>query len=194
MFMISNDIINEIIINKSRFICILKTVYSTSDFNNLLCDIKTKYKDATHYCYAYIIDSNIKCSDDGEPSKTAGSPILNVLESNKLNYIACIVIRYFGGIKLGAGGLVRAYTKSVTSALDKIVIKESIKGYEIVIKFDYNKIKEIDYLLNNCKIIDKKFDDTIKYSFLITENAYENIKSSLNSNVISLDIIKEKFI
>ena len=80
--------------------------------------IKNKYKDATLHCYAYIIDNIKRFSDDNEPGGTAGMPILNVLENNDLNHILCIVVRYFGGIKLGANGLVRAYSGSCNEAID----------------------------------------------------------------------------
>ena len=109
---------NEIIIKNSRFICVFMKINSI-DISNILDKIKEEYPKATHYCYAYVYNDIQRFSDDGEPGGTAGMPILNVLENNNLNYVLCIVIRYFGGIKLGAGGLVRAYTKAVTNALDK---------------------------------------------------------------------------
>ena len=105
---------NTIIIKNSRFICLLYQVNNIEEINKYLDEAKKTYKDATHYCYAYIIDNISKCSDDGEPSNTAGLPMLQVLKHNNLNNVLCIVIRYFGKILLGAGGLVRAYSKSVT--------------------------------------------------------------------------------
>ena len=114
MFTIKEKTVNEIVIQKSRFICVLDKLENKDDLENILKEIKNTYKGATHYCYAYIINSSQKYDDDGEPSGTAGNPILNVLKFNNLNNVVAIVIRYFGGIKLGAGGLVRAYTKSVT--------------------------------------------------------------------------------
>ena len=105
---IQKEITSEIIINKSRFITILTNINDIDKVKEKLEEIKKKYKDATHYCYAYIINNHEKCSDNGEPSGTAGMPILNVLKQNDLTNILCVVIRYFGGIKLGAGGLIRA--------------------------------------------------------------------------------------
>ena len=145
---IKNNTHNEIIIKNSRFICYLYKIKDTSDVLNILENIKQIEKDATHYCYAYIIDNIKKSSDDGEPSGTAGIPILKVLENNNLNNILAIVIRYFGGIKLGANGLIRAYTKSTTNAITKDNITELTKGYNIDIEFGYNQVKDIDYLLN----------------------------------------------
>ena len=114
---IKNNTQNEIIIKNSKFICYQYKVKDLDEIYNILNNIKEEHKDATHHCYAYILDNIKKSSDDGEPSRTAGFPILKVLENNNLNNILAIVIRYFGGIKLGAGGLVRAYTKSVTNTL-----------------------------------------------------------------------------
>ena len=107
-------------------------------------------------------------------------PILNVLESNDLNHILCIVVRYFGGIKLGAGGLVRAYTKSVTEALNNTLIKELINGFKLTIEFDYDDTKKIDNLLKNCNIINKEFNDKVKYIIELSEDEYELIKDNLN--------------
>ena len=105
---IKKAIRNEIIIQKSRFITLLYSIQSKDEVLALLQSSKNEYRNATHYCYAYIIDNIAYCSDDGEPSKTAGMPMLNVLQGNHLDHILAITIRYFGGIKLGAGGLVRA--------------------------------------------------------------------------------------
>ena len=183
---IKNDVNNTYIINKSKFICYLYKVDNIDEINTYLDEIKNKYKDATHHCYAYIVDNIKRFSDDNEPGGTAGMPILNVLENNLLNHILCIVVRYFGGIKLGAGGLVRAYTKSVTETLLNTEIKDLIKGYKITIEFDYNDTKKIDNLLKECEIINKTFDDKITYTFLIEENKYELIND--------LNIIKKESI
>ena len=187
---IKNNANNEIIIKNSRFICYLYKIKDTDNINIYLNDIKEKHKDATHYCYAYILDNIKKSSDDGEPSGTAGVPILKVLENNNLNNILAIVIRYFGGIKLGAGGLVRAYTKSVTNTLSNDNLVNLIKGYNIDIEFDYNKIKEIDYLLKDITINNKTFDTTIKYNIDIPTNFLVTIKI----NNISYTITKEIYI
>lgn len=176
----------EIIINKSRFICISYIINSISDVDVFLNEAKEKYEGATHYCYAYIIDSYKKCSDDKEPSGTAGLPILNVLEKNELNNILVIVVRYFGGIKLGAGGLVRAYTNSVVECL-KDNIKDIKKGIKLEIKFGYDKVKIIDNYFKD-KIIDKYFDEYIMYIVKISYDEYELIKDKLiNLNVKVLE-------
>ena len=114
---IKENMTNDIIIKNSRFITKLVKVNNIDDIDKALNDLKEEYRGATHYCYAYIIGNIKRFNDDGEPGGTAGMPILNVLEKNNLNNILCVVIRYFGGIKLGAGGLVRAYSNSISNAL-----------------------------------------------------------------------------
>ena len=102
---IKNNLSNEIIIKNSRFICLLIKI-NNIDISDILNNIKLSYPKATHYCYGFIYNNYKKSSDDGEPTGTAGNSILFVLEKNNLNNILCVVIRYFGGIKLGAGGLI----------------------------------------------------------------------------------------
>ena len=179
---IKNNVNNMIIINKSKFICYLYKISNTEDIKKYLDEIKNKYKDATHHCFAYIIDNNKRFNDDKEPGGTAGMPILNVLEANELNGILCIVVRYFGGIKLGAGGLVRAYTKSVTETLKLTEIYELKKGYLVTIEFNYDDVKKIDKLLENSNIINKEFNDKILYQVEISEEEFDKIK---NLNITS---------
>lgn len=112
---------NTIIIKKSKFICILSNVSNIKEAEEILDQVKLEHKKATHFPYAYIIDNNIKKSDDKEPLNTAGLPILNVLQKKELNNILCIVVRYFGGIKLGHGGLIRAYYKAVSETLKNLL-------------------------------------------------------------------------
>lgn len=175
---IKKEITNEIIINKSRFITILTNINDINQVKEKLENIKKKYKDATHYCYGYIIENHEKCSDNGEPSGTAGLPILNVLKQNNLTNILCVVIRYFGGIKLGAGGLIRAYSTSTSEALNKATITNLVKGYNITIEFSYENIKQINYLLKNYHI-KKDYQTNITYNFDIEENKYQEIESEI---------------
>lgn len=110
----------ELIINKSKFIAYKFTLNSLEEVKSILTNLKNEHKNATHICYAYIYNRDIvseKCSDDGEPGGTAGYPILNVLKKKNLENIMVAVVRYFGGVKLGAGGLVRAYTKACSEVI-----------------------------------------------------------------------------
>ena len=176
---IQKKITNEIIINKSKFITILTNINDIDKIKEILENIKKTYKDATHYCFAYIINNHEKCSDNGEPSGTAGMPILNVLKQNNLTNILCVVIRYFGGIKLGAGGLIRAYSSSASEALNKANIVNLVKGYKIIIEFSYNNIKQIDYLLKNIQI-KKDYSNNITYTFNIKEEKLNKIENELS--------------
>lgn len=188
MYTIKTDITNEIIIKNSKFICVLHKIYNINDINNYLEQIKKEYKDATHYCYAYIINDNKKFNDDGEPSGTAGNPIMKVLEKNNLNYILCIVIRYFGGIKLGSGGLIRAYSKSVTECLKLTNLNKLIEGYNIDIIFNYSDIENINYLLKNSYILNKTYKDIIIYNVNINDDIFNKLKEYKN---IKLNIINK---
>lgn len=186
MYNIKENIENTIVINKSKFITYLIKINNEEEVLNSLKYIKEKYKDATHYCYSYITGNIKRFNDDGEPSGTAGMPILNVLENNQLTNVLCVVVRYFGGIKLGAGGLVRAYTKSVTEALKNTSIIEIKSGFKITIEFDYEILKYIENLLKDTIILNKDFKDKIIYTFLIEEN---NIDKINNLNIISKEKI-----
>ena len=177
MYTIKKKVTTEIIINKSRFIGILLPVDNIEDINNILNNIKNEYKDATHYCYAYIIDNTKRFNDDGEPGGTAGMPILNVIEQNNLNHVLIVVVRYFGGIKLGAGGLVRAYSKISSECIKQAKLAILEDGYLVSIKLNYNNIKDVDNLLKNEKIIDKSFMEDITYKVLITKNNIDLIKN-----------------
>ena len=111
---------NEIVINKSRFIAYMFELQSLDDVKTNLEFLKKEYKKATHICYAYVFNINVvseKCFDDGEPGGTAGYPILNVIKKRGVTNTLVAVVRYFGGIKLGAGGLTRAYTKAAATVL-----------------------------------------------------------------------------
>jgi len=187
---IKKEVTNEIIINKSKFITIIIPFTTIEQIDDILKNIKNKYKDATHYCYGYVINGKEKMSDDGEPSGTAGMPILNVIKKNDLTNVICIVVRYFGGIKLGAGGLTRAYSNSAKEVIQKCKFGTLTKGYEIEIEFDYDKSKEIDYILKDIEI-SKTYDEKVKYKF----NSYdENIINKLKKyikNIREITLIKD---
>lgn len=184
MYSINKEITYEYVINKSRFIAKLFYVDDINKVDSILNNVKNEYKLANHYCYAYIINNVSKVSDDKEPSGTAGIPILNVLSKNNLNNIICIVVRYFGGIKLGAGGLVRAYSNTVSNALVNNIVKYN-EGYKVRIIFDYNLVNKVNYVLKDVSIIYKEYNDNIIYEALVTKDMYESIKKELNVSIIS---------
>ena len=144
MFTIVKDFRQEIVIEKSRFICTLKKVKSEAEAQEFIKTIKKEFWDATHNCSAYIVDDMAqRSSDDGEPSGTAGLPMLEVLRKNKLTNTAAVVTRYFGGIKLGAGGLVRAYTNSVAEAVKATGIAQKVLVSKFSFIYDLNEVGKI---------------------------------------------------
>lgn len=187
MFSIKNNVYDELIIKKSKFISFLYKVDSIDSVKLYLSELSNKYSDATHICYAYIIDNVKRFSDDGEPSKTAGMPILNVLESKNLNHVLLCVVRYFGGIKLGANGLVRAYSQSSKDVVNKSEIVSLISGITVQICFLYEKTKLIENLLKNCNIVFKDYSDYVTYKFTISLEDFNVIGDELVNNSISLD-------
>lgn len=180
---------HTILIQKSKFICQLIPIQQIEEIKNNIQQIKCEFPNATHYCYAYIYGSEKKCSDDGEPNGTAGMPILNVLEKQQLDHILAIVIRYFGGIKLGASGLVRAYSSAVIDTIAQSKIVHLIPGKLITCTFLYSSEKQIKYLFQNSIIVHKNYQEKITYTIKITDEQYKDIESSFNNITIIQDHI-----
>ena len=172
MYTINKNIEHEIIIKNSRFITILIKINNKEDITKNLEKCKINYPRATHYCYAYKIGETIKkASDDGEPSGTAGLPMLNVLDKENITNILAIVTRYFGGIKLGAGGLIRAYTKSVKDALNEIEKKELVPAILCEITFPFTKEQELKKEIKEENIISKTYLENITYQMKIPKTS-----------------------
>lgn len=187
---IKENIMSELVIKNSKFITYLFKISSPNEINLYLEKLKEEYPDATHHCYAWILDKDMKSSDDGEPGGTAGLPMLNVLLKNELTNILAVTIRYFGGIKLGASGLVRAYTKSLTSTFEKVQVVNLIQAYEIELTINYDQTKNLDYLLKDQLIIKKEYGDTITYLIKIPTTFYLKL-SAYNPKIISETTIEE---
>lgn len=188
MYSIKNNNKYEETIKYSKFISLIYRVYTKEEVKEYLNKTKENYPSATHYCYGYVIDNDIKSSDDNEPSKTAGIPILNQITNNKLNYTLIIVVRYFGGVKLGVGPLTRAYAKVAREVITPNNIITLTKGYDINITFTYNDIKNIDYLLKDSYIINKTFKDKITYNAIISKDILDKL------NNYNITINKETYI
>ena len=146
--------------------------------------IKTKYHDATHNCSAYIIGEDKliqRFDDDGEPSQTAGIPILEVIKKEDLTNVCVVVTRYYGGIKLGAGGLIRAYTKASSECLNESVIVDKKIFRNFNIEFDYTNVGSIEnFLMNNdIYVADKQYSDKVVFHILLDEDKYEEIENKL---------------
>ena len=171
-------------IKKSRFICHAKRVYSEEEARDFITAIKKEHYKATHNCSAFIIGerSEIKrTSDDGEPSGTAGVPMLGVLENHNLTNICVVVTRYFGGIKLGAGGLIRAYAGSVALAVKEIGIIEIKEQVGIAIQMSYTQYQEYNNFLKEHTLmeLDTNFTDQIDTMIYVDKEEKENIKAAL---------------
>lgn len=171
-------------IKKSRFICHAKRVYSEEEARTFITAIKKEHYKATHNCSAFIIGerSEIKrTSDDGEPSGTAGVPMLGVLENHNLTNVCVVVTRYFGGIKLGAGGLIRAYAGSVALAVKEIGIIEIKEQAGIAIQMSYTQYQEYSNFLkeHNLMELETNFTDQVDTMIYVDKEEKENIKASL---------------
>lgn len=173
---------DQIIINKSKFIGHASNVENESEAIEFINRIKKEYKDATHNVYAYIIDINTqRYNDDGEPSGTAGLPILNVLKQENLKNTVIVVTRYFGGVKLGAGGLVRAYTKSAKIAIESSKIVNKVLFSNIIVKFDYTLLGIIEREIkkNKYTITTKEFTDRVTINILCKLDNVDKLKQLL---------------
>ena len=193
MYRIQEEIENTIIIQKSEFITHLFRVESVDEVNTILEATRKKYYDATHNCYAYIIGDNQdiqKCSDDGEPAKTAGAPMMDVLKKNNMTNILAIVTRYFGGILLGAGGLVRAYSSSVSEALAKAKLYTTLDVVDFMITTSYSGYNTI-LNIKEINIVDTSFTDSVIITGYVEKNIFNNLSDILYRNKIDPEALKK---
>lgn len=200
---IESEEISEILEKKSKFIANIMHVNKVEEAEVKLEEIRKKYYDARHNCYAYRVldsDKNIidRSSDDGEPSGTAGAPMLNILKKEELCNVLVVVTRYFGGILLGTGGLVRAYSQVTQDAIHKSKIIQKQEGYECKIEIEYKdfeklkyfckvneiNIKEVEYLENIMAKLEMKKENQVLFMQ----------KESLNFDYLNYKVIQEKFI
>lgn len=188
-------------IEKSRFITTSKHISGEEEAKDFIADIRRRFPDATHNCYAYIADSlgNFpRFSDDGEPSGTAGMPILEVIKNKKLYEMVVVVTRYFGGIKLGAGGLVRAYSGSASENLDTAekVLYEICSQSEISV--DYSSVDTVmRYCAENfASLIDTLYQDEVVFTVAVKKADEEKFNSGLVNRLngkVNIKKIKEYF-
>ncbi|MGN0771827.1 MAG: YigZ family protein [Christensenellales bacterium] len=166
---------DEQVINKSRFITTLMPISDYDDAMEKIKQITCRYSDATHNCYAFIsndIATEQRFSDDGEPQGTAGLPMLEVLKKRNCLMTLAVVTRYFGGIKLGANGLVGAYSSGVSKALDKARTVLNKRADELRVECEYGVFKKLSKLLENhgCLCLDTQYDDKVITRFAVDEN------------------------
>lgn len=198
----------EIVEKKSRFIADAFHIENKEEAEAKINEIKRKYYDAKHHCFAFsLIDENNnlveKCSDDGEPSGTAGAPILNIIKKNSLNNVLIVVTRYFGGILLGTGGLTRAYSTVAGNAIDQAKMVKQENGLEISVEIEYSENEKFKYYCekNNINIEDSQYAETIFYKIEINDEEYEKLiqrnksnNTPLPFNIKTSDVICRKFV
>lgn len=174
----------EITEKKSRFIANFKPVQSEDEAQAFIEEMRKKYWDARHNCYAWIIGKKgeeKRCSDDGEPSQTAGKPMLDVLEGEQIVNVCVVVTRYFGGTLLGTGGLVRAYSKAVKEGLTACTVLTVEPAKKIAVATDYNGIGKIQYLLGQQEIttLDSQYTDKVELKILVPDERTGKLKAEI---------------
>ena len=188
----------EINIKKSQFICSLFPTTTKKESKEIIQKLNQQYHDATHNCTAYITNDGEDYDDNGEPSGTVGKPMINALRKNDLHNITAVVTRYFGGIKLGAGGLARAYSKAVLEAIEisEIIEVEYYNVYNIT--FNYYDLKDVEREIRNNKltIIQKDFSDKISYDLVSKDNknlekVFEKFHSKIKVSFKNKQILKK---
>ena len=193
---ISENTSAQIVEKKSKFIANIYYVQTQEEIENILKEIRKKYYDARHNCYAYSIltkDGVVnKMSDDGEPSGTAGAPMLNIITKNELTNILVVVTRYFGGILLGTGGLVKAYSEATIKALEKVKIVNEEIGYEVEVTILYNEWEKFKYYCekNNINIINVVYDEKIKSRIEATQIEKSKIEELIGKGTLKIEEIK----
>lgn len=192
---------SEIVEKKSKFIANLFYVQSQEEAEEKIKEMRKKYHDARHNCYAYSIMTKEgiinKMSDDGEPSGTAGNPMLNIILKKELVNVLVIVTRYFGGILLGTGGLVRAYSDATLKAIEKVEFVIEQIGYELEITINYQELKKIEYYCekNKLSIVNIEYGEKIKCNIEVTKEEKDKIVELKEEGTLKIEdykIIKEK--
>lgn len=186
-----------IVEKKSKFIATLCYIKNEEQANNLIKDIKKQYHDARHNCFAYRVmtESGVveRFSDDGEPSGTAGGPMLNILGKNNLCNVLVVVTRYFGGILLGTGGLVRAYSDATIKVINSATIARETIGLEAEIEIEYAQLEGFKYYCNknNIRIVNVVYEDNIKCYVEVTKEELENIVSG-GCGILRYEVVESK--
>lgn len=191
----------EIVEKKSRFIATVRKCGTEEEAEAFIEEMKKKYWDARHNCSAFVIGSRgelTRCSDDGEPSGTAGRPMLEVLTGSGIRNIAVVVTRYFGGTLLGTGGLVRAYTQAVKEGLANCLTGVMRNGCELEVTVDYNDVGKLQYYFGQQSIVpaDSIYAENVKFILLIPVEKEENLRKNLieiTSGKVKIEKLKETY-
>ncbi len=186
----------EIVEKKSRFIANVFSVESVSDAETRIAEISKKYWDARHNCYAYVIGENgeqTKCSDNGEPSGTAGKPILEVINGAGITNVLIVVTRYFGGVLLGTGGLVRAYTQAAQAGLAGSGVGELVYSQKLTITVDYSRVNTMQYFLGqkDIRIQDSRYAADVEFDICVKESDVAGVMDEIVSKCDGQVLIDE---
>lgn len=192
----------EIVEKKSRFIATVMHVESEEEANARIEELKKKYWDARHNCYAFILgkgSETMRFSDDGEPSGTAGKPILEVLKGRELTNTLVVVTRYFGGVLLGTGGLVRAYTDSTIEGLSNADLRTMQLMQCVGIDIDYNTIGKLKYMLasNEINILNEAYTDAVRVNIALPVNEVQRYLDSITdvtNGKATFEMLEEQYI
>ncbi|MCF0114793.1 MAG: YigZ family protein [Erysipelotrichaceae bacterium] len=183
---IKENLTNTIIIQRSEFITYLFRVFTEAEAREKIKEVRKMHGDATHVCTAFITDNRSvqRSNDDGEPAGTAGMPMLDALKKNDMEDILACTVRYFGGIKLGAGGLVRAYSSSVADALKLAIKTEKVILPVHAVTFSYDAIGKIDYLFKNINVLDKDYGTEVTYLYATQEDMSQKLQEITSGKAI----------
>ena len=187
----------EIVEKKSRFIATVQPVETEEEAVAFIDSMKKKYWDARHNCFAYIIGTKgetVRCSDDGEPSGTAGKPMLEVLQNQELRNVVAVVTRYFGGVLLGTGGLVRAYTQATQEALKEAQVVTMTPMSVMTVQTDYNAIGKIKYVLaqEEIPVLNEEYAADVVVTMAVPLSEKEHIVKKLTEVTNGKAVMEEK--
>ncbi|ERI90725.1 YigZ family protein [Clostridiales bacterium oral taxon 876 str. F0540] len=193
---IKDEAISEFEEKKSVFIGHVKRIYTEDEAKEFINKIRSEHREATHNVYAYIVGENMgiqRYSDDGEPQGTAGVPVLEVIKKNLITDVVIVVTRYFGGTLLGAGGLVRSYSKGASEAVKKAGIVEKVKGCSLYITIDYEQLGKIQYICgqNNWNIEDTEYTEKVTVKLYIELSKVDSIKNNIIESTSGRAIFNE---
>lgn len=198
----------EIVEKKSRFIANVFYVENEKDAFDRLNEMRKKYYDAKHNCYAYILGKNgesMKSSDDGEPQGTAGHPMLDILKGENLTNCIAIVTRYFGGTLLGTGGLVRAYSESLKASIKNAKFSNIYDGFEVDFSVNYDDFGKVENIVQNINqdvtgdnfnpiiSLDKNFEENVKLKYLIDKSEFNKFKQNINNLTKGKVILEDNY-
>jgi len=194
-YIIANEVRHTLEIKKSQFITWVKAIDNREQAMSYLAEAKQAYPDARHHCWAYVMGDSVNSqtaamSDDGEPSGTAGKPMLNVLQHKPVNNVMVIVIRYFGGIKLGAGGLVRAYSQAVEQAFGMAELIPIVKTTDLDITSDFANEQWIRHQLTqvNGQVLDVQYSQNVMINSRLPQEHFKGLCAKLNARGIDFKI------